>query len=154
MKIILLQDLKTLGKKDDIKEVADGYAKNFLIPQKIAKKANKQTFNIINTQKKRQEKEIQAYKERVVNFTNKVKNIPIEFREKVSEAKTDDKKTLFASITASQIVKKIKQNFDFELEEKNIILEKPIKTIGEFIIDLKFNYELQSQIKILVTTEK
>ena len=148
MKIVLLQDVKTLGKKYEIKEVADGYAKNFLIPQKIAKKANKQAINIINKWKKEQELKIQTYKEKINKFIEQVNNKKIKIT-----AKTNEKGILFSSITALQISKKIEKDFNFKLEEKNIVLEKPIKKIGEFLININFNYGLKTHLKLIIAKQ-
>ncbi len=144
MKIILLVDVPKLGRKNDIKEVADGYAHNFLIPRKLA---------IIATPEKIKEAELKKQQEMLFK-----KQQEAQFREWAKKLKTeklewafkaDKKGKLFGSLHKKEIIEKLK-GLGFQVEEKNIFLDKPIKEIGEYLIKIKFGSDIETELKIVV----
>ncbi len=148
MKIILLKDVEKLGKKGEAKNVADGYARNFLIPNKMAVLATKSELIKLEEQKKieaeKAERELKIYQE----MANQIDGLEIEIPAKVGE---DGK--LFGAVTPSQIVEKLKEN-NFEIKKEQIKLEEPIKEIGEYEAAVEFPHNLEVKIKVIVTEEK
>lgn len=134
MKIILLQDIKNIGKKFDVKDVSDGYARNLLLPRGLAKLANEKSIKELETQKankEKREKELKKY------FESLAKNLTE--REFVFSVNTGKKGEMFGSITKNDIKEKIYSEFDvLRKYEKNIeiFLEKPIKTIENRQIEM------------------
>jgi len=148
MKVILLQDIDKLGKKGDIKEVADGYARNLLIPNKMAVLASKSEIIKAEEQKKinteKAEKELVLFQE----VASQLDGFELEIPAKVGE---DDK--LFGAITAVKISEELKKN-NFEIEKNQIKLEEPIKEIGEYEIPIELPHNLEAKIKLIITEEK
>lgn len=131
MKVILLETIKSLGVKGDIKEISDGYAMNFLIPQKKVAVA---TIDNINKQKNRVDKIEKVVKERNEEYEKIVKvlnNTTISFIGKVSE-----KEHLFQGIHGKDIIEYVKKNFDLDLNDKWFKGTIALKTLGRFPISL------------------
>ena len=137
MKVILTENIKNIGKKGDIKDVSDGYARNFLFPKNLAHPATAE--NIQEAQKIKEElleqnkREIEKTKQMIAQIENR--NIIIKRREK--------NKKLFGSITAKDIATELKTNYP-EISEKMIILPKPIRNLGEYKVELEFNHGLKA----------
>lgn len=148
MKIILLKDVEKLGKKDEIKNVADGYARNFLIPKKLAVLATENELKKLEARKKieaqKAEEELKIYQE----IASNIDGIELEIPAKVSE---DGR--LFGAITAARISDLLKQK-NFDIGPKQIKIDKPIKELGEYEATIEFPHGLESKIKIIITTEK
>ncbi len=146
MKIILLQDLKNIGKKGDVKEVTDGYARNFLLPQKIAQRATEEAIKKNEIQKK------EAVKKQAIN-----KQASEELLKKLQKKKfvivTRQKKgKLFGSITAKKIAEVFKKE-DLAISADCIIIKKNIKKIGEHEIEIKLKAGIEGKVKIKVKGE-
>ena len=148
MQIILLQNVENLGEKNDIKEVKDGYARNFLIPKGLAKKATKEALRMLERQveakKIRDEKELREAQKLVSK---------IDGQEIIITVKVGEKEQLFESITAQKISEKLKE-LDFEVKNSQIELSEPIKELGEFPIKIKFEHNLEAEIRIIITKEE
>jgi len=144
MKVIFLKDVQRVGKKYDIKEVNDGYALNFLFPNKLAEMA---TTKAITDLEKRQ-KEIVV--EREVQEGLLLKNLE-EIKNKVItiKGKANDKGSLFSAIHKKEIKEELEKNHKIEIGEEFIILEKPIKEIGEFEIPIEIKHK-KSSFKLVV----
>ena len=157
MKVILLKDVEKLGKKGEIKNVADGYARNFLIPNKLAVLATKSELAKLEEQKKieteKAEEELKFYQE----IASQIDGLEIEIPVKVSE-----EGKLFGAVTASQINEKLKENLSrsrvlqegFEIKKEQIKLEEPIKEIGEYEAIVEFPHNLETKIKVIIVEEK
>ena len=145
MKIILLQDIDKVGKKYDVKEVKDGYARNFLIPKNLVKLANAKNMKWLESQK-----EIEAA--RAEEDLKKIESqaSAIDGQEIVISVKVGDKGQLFESITPQKISERIKE-FGIAVEAKQIELNEPIKELGEFPIKIKFEHNLEAEIKLIVS---
>ena len=148
MQIILLQDVKKLGKKYEVKEVKDGYARNFLIPQGLAKIATKQDLKILENQKKIEEKKAEKELEKIQQLVTM-----IDGQEIIITVKVGEKEQLFESITAQKISEKLKE-LDFEVKNSQIELSEPIKELGEFPIKIKFEHNLEAEIRVIITKEE
>lgn len=148
MKIVLLKDVEKLGKKYEVKEVKPGYARNFLLPQGLAKQATKSVLKWVEMQKNIEtEKEEEGLK-RVQQFAS-----GIEGQEVAIPVKIGENGEMFESVTLQKIFEKIKE-LGFNVKKNQIILASPIKELGEFPIKIKFNHNLEAEIKIIVTEEK
>ena len=148
MRVILLQDVENLGKKYEIKEVKSGYARNFLFPKNLAKAATKEVLKWLETQK-----EIESKKaEEALKKTQDVASI-IDGQEIIIAVKIGEEGQLFESITSQKIIEKLKES-GFEVKKNQIDLLEPIKELGEFPIKIKFEHNLEAEIKVIVTEEK
>ncbi|HDM31922.1 MAG TPA: 50S ribosomal protein L9 [bacterium] len=148
MKVILLKDVENLGKKYEIKEVAEGYARNFLFPKKLAKPATEANLRWLEKKLKKLEEKAEKDLKKVQDLASKVDGLEITIPVKVGK---DGQ--LFESITPLKILEKLKEE-GFELKKKQIVLEKPIKELGEFPVKIKFPHNLEAEIKIIVVEEK
>lgn len=147
MKIILLQDIKTLGKKGDVKDVSEGYARNFLLPKKLVEMATEGAMKATETKKIQDAVAEKANFERLSELAERLKNrkITLESREK--------KGKLFGSVSVKDIVAGLgKENL--EVSEKSIILKETIKKIGEYKIKIKLANDIETQIILEVKGEK
>lgn len=132
MKVILLQDVPSVGKKYEIKNVSDGYARNFLIPRKLAQIATTQAIQLVETKRKQlgQEKEIQ--KDILEKNIESLGGVRLEITEKANE-----KGHLFAGVNKEEIAKILKEQKHIDIPAEIIELEQPIKEIGEYKIKVK-----------------
>ncbi|MFC1663761.1 50S ribosomal protein L9 [Patescibacteria group bacterium] len=147
MRIILLKDVENLGKKNEVKEVKPGYARNFLFPKNLAKPATKEALKLLETQR-----EIEVKKEEEGLKEIQAKASLIDGQEIVIPVKVGDEDQLFESITSQKIFEKLKK-LGFEVEKKQIDLPEPIKKIGEWLVKIKFEHNLEAEIKVIVTEE-
>ncbi|MEK7175744.1 MAG: 50S ribosomal protein L9 [Patescibacteria group bacterium] len=131
MKVIFLQNVPKAGKRHDIKEVNDGYAINFLLPKKLVKIA---TNSFISEFKKNQEKSLKETEERQKKLIENLEKIRGEGV--VIKSKTNELGHLFSGIHKKEILEALKKQFQIEIKEENIILEKIIKEVGEFEIPI------------------
>jgi large subunit ribosomal protein L9 len=148
MKVILLKDIENLGKKYEIKEVSDGYARNYLIPKKLAKVANEKNLKWLEKQKEKEEKKAEEELKKVQEVASAVDG-----QELVIPVKVGDDGQLFESITVQKIYERLKE-LGFEIKKSQILLESPIRELGEFPVKIKFPHNLEAEIKIIVTEEK
>lgn len=145
MKVILIQDVKNLGKEGEVKEVSDGYARNYLIPRGLATEATKSNLKEIEEkairlqkQKDREKVEAQALVERL---DGKSIRIP---------ARVGGGDKLFGAVTAREISEAITKEFKVKLDKKKVDLGEPIKHLGEYPVKLKIYPSLQAQIIVRV----
>ena len=146
MKIILLQDLKNIGKKGDVKEVTDGYARNFLLPRKIAQRATEEAIKKNEIQKKEAVKKQVAEKQEAEKMLKKLQ------AKKISLITRQKKGKLFGSITAKKIAEVFKKE-DLAISTDCIIIKKNIKKIGEHEIEIKLKAGIEGKVKIEVKGE-
>lgn len=147
MKIILLKDVKKLGRKYEVKEVADGHALNLLIPNGLALPATPGNVNMIETKKKGDMFETAKTRAEFDEVLNKVKEISVEIRGKVNE-----KGHLFAGIHKEEIIEAVKKQKGINLSVEHLILEKPIKEVGEHAITVKIG-EREVAFKLVIKAE-
>jgi len=148
MKVILKQDVKGLGKKDDLVNVSDGYARNFLFPKGLAVEANESNLNIVKTRKEaeksRRDKELaQARK-----LAEELRNVEVVIR-----AKTGENGKLFGSITSKDISDKLKEDFGMDIDRKKIVMPDAIKATGTYEIDVKLYPEVSGRLKVRIESE-
>lgn len=147
MKVILQKDIQNLGDAGDVKEVANGYARNFLLPKKLvipfseaSKKAMEHQERLIRIKKEKRKKVSEK-------MADSLKTLELKFSLKAGE---DDK--LFGSVTSLDIAKKIVEA-GYQIDKRKIVLEEPIKQIGEFNVDIKLDEGLTAPVKVVVEKE-
>ena len=143
MKVILLADVKSVGKKGDVVNVADGYGQNFLIPRKLASPATDGAVKLrkkeMAEQSSKKAREVEAAKAVAETLQSK----PVVIKVKVGE---NDK--LFGSVTSSDIAKAVKATFGQSVDKKKIDLKKPIRTIGEHKVKARLYKGVQAELTI------
>jgi len=148
MRVVLLQDVENLGNKYEIKEVSDGYARNFLIPRGLAKEATKQVLKWVELQKEIAEKQAEEDLKRTQELASAIDGLEL-----IIPVKLGDKGQLFESINAQKIAEKLKE-LGFDTKKMQIELANPLKELGEFPVKIKFEHNLEAEIKVIVTEEK
>lgn len=148
MKVILLQDVEGLGKKYEIKEVKNGHARNFLIPEKKAEAATRQALKWLAGQKEIIEKEAEEDLKRSQVLASQLDGLELNIAVKVG-----DEGQLFESINAQKIVDALKA-MRFEVKKSQVKLADPIKDTGEFPVSILLDHNLEVEIKVIVAGEK
>ncbi len=148
MKVILLQDVEGLGKKYEIKDAKDGFARNFLLPKKLVKPATKQALKWLDDQKEIIEKEAEEDLKKAQELASKLDGIEINIEVKVGE-----EGQLFESITSLKIAEKLKET-GFEVKKSQIKLLQPIKELGEFPVKIDLDHNLEVEITVIIAGEK
>lgn len=147
MKVILLQDVENVGKKADIQEVADGYARNFLFPKNLAEPATEAAIKQLAQEKeaaaKQAEADLQATEATVAQLDGQEIEIAV---------KADESGKLFGALTAVKIAKAMKEK-GFEVAKNQIKIKEPIKEVGDYEITIEFPHGLEAGIKVIVVEE-
>ncbi len=144
MKVILLQDVRKIGRIYEIKEVADGYAINFLIPKNLAKKATKEVVDWALERQKINEEKAKADLGKTAKMLAQIDGLEVEI-----STKAGDKDQLFEKINPVKISSRL-QEMGFDIKKSQIILGQDIKEIGEYDAKITFAHNLECQIKIIV----
>lgn len=132
MKVILLQDVKKVGKKGSVVEVSDGYGTNFLIPNKLAVKVTKTSLEIKKTQDDNKAKEEEMKKEEALALKEKIKELVLEI-----EAGVGKEGKLFGNVSSKEVVEKYKKQFDIEIDKRKFLNFTPINALGFYKIDVE-----------------
>jgi large subunit ribosomal protein L9 len=148
VKVILMQDVESLGKKYEIKEVKNGYARNFLLPNKLAKAATKQALKWLEDQKEVIEKEAEEDLKKTQELASQIDGLEV-----IIQVKKGDEGQLFESINSQKISEKIKE-MGFDVRKSQITLESPIKETGEFNVKINLNHNLETEIKVIIIGEE
>lgn len=149
MKVILLQDIENIGKKYEIKEVKDGYARNFLFPKKLARIADKKTLAWLEMQKEIQSQKQEEELKNIQDFASQIDGLELVIPVKVEE----ETNQTFGSVNSQKIAEKLKES-GFNIKKNQILLETPIKEPGEYPIKIKLDHNLESEIRVIVVEEK
>lgn len=146
MKVILLQDVKGTGKKGELVDVSDGYARNFLLPKKVAKKATAQAMSELKNAE-----ESKAFKiEEEKKAANAAKAV-IEGKSLNIKAKAGQGGRLFGSVTAKEIASELKKQFSLNVDKRKISLDMDIKAFGTYNADVKLYTGIVAKLKVVVT---
>lgn len=145
MKVVLLQDVKSLGKKGELVNASDGYARNFLFPKGLAKEANAQAMNEL----KNAEQSKKYKKETEIAAANQAKAV-LEGSKFVMKAKAGESGKLFGSITAKEISAEIKRQKQIDVDKRKIVLKSDIKTIGEYTAEIKLYTGISANVELVV----
>jgi large subunit ribosomal protein L9 len=149
MKVILLEDVKSLGKKGDVVEVNDGYARNYVLPRKLGMEANNKNMNDLKLQKANAEKVAREQLEAAQAFAKEM-----EEDEVVLSIKAGEGGRTFGSVSSKEIAQGYKQQCGKEIDKKKIILPDPIKSFGVFEVGVKLHPKVTGKLKVKVTEMK
>ncbi|MPQ43731.1 50S ribosomal protein L9 [Clostridium tarantellae] len=144
MKVILLQDVKKLGKKGDVVNTSDGYARNYLFPRKLAEEATDSNMHILNAKKETERRKKTAEIEAAQKLAQELKDKTIKI-----EAKSGDNGKLFGAITSKDVANLIKDQFNVEVDKKKIVMDT-IKIAGTYNIEVKLYPEVSTKMKVMV----
>ena len=148
MKVVLLEDVDKVGKKYDVKEVADGFARNFLIPKNLAKVATKEMTEWAELQKGMAVQKAEEDLKKTQGMASS-----IDGQEVVLQVKIGPEGQLFESINAQKIVERLKE-MGFEIKKTQLDLPEPIKEVGEYPIRVKLEHNLEAQIQVVINGEE
>ncbi len=147
MKVIFLKDVKGQGKKGEVKEVSEGYARNYLIPRGLVSPANesnlKQLEQLHKAESRRKEKE----KEEAVNLAEKLKDLTLSFKVKAGEGGR-----LFGSITSKQIAEEMEKK-GYKIDKRKILLDDPIRSLGVTKVNIRLHPDVTATIGVQVSEE-
>lgn len=149
MEVILLQDVKSLGKKGEIVKVSEGYARNFILKKKLGIEATSANLNDLKLQNANKEK---LEKEKLDNA--KVLAEQIGEMEIVVSIKTGAGGKVFGSISAKEIAEAVKKQQNLELDKKKLVLTEPIKTLGTHLVKVKLHPQVAAELKVSVRSEE
>ncbi len=145
MKVILQQDVKGQGKKGELKEVSDGYARNFLFPKKLAVEATADNVNTMKLQEKAKQAQIAKEKAEAKENAEKLKECTVKIA-----AKAGNNGKLFGAVTSKEISDALAAQYKIEIEKNKIVQAEPIKTYGSFEVKVKLGHEISATLKVMV----
>jgi len=148
MKIILLQDVKSLGKKGEIVNVNDGYARNFILPKKLGLEATGKNLNDLKLQKANEEKITQQIWDEAKELGKKLEAGKVELAIKIGEGGR-----AFGSVSSKEIAVAVKEQMGYDIDKKKIQLKDSIKTLGAHTVPVKLHPKVTAELKVIVTEE-
>ena len=146
MKVILLQDIRGKGKKGQMIEASDGYARNYLLPRKMAIEATADNINTMKMNDKAKAEQAAREKAQAQEFAEKLKDITVELSGKAGTGGR-----LFGSITSAEVSDALKKQFGITIDKKKIVQDEPIKSFGTFTLKAKLGYEITANITVHVS---
>lgn len=149
MKVIFNVDVKGQGKKGELKEVSDGYARNYLLPRKLASEATADNINALKLKEKAKAAQIAREKAEAEENAKKLQGITVNVR-----AKAGNGGKLFGAVTSQEISNALKEQHGISIEKNKIIQAEPIKTYGAYEVKAKLGYEVSGTIHVLVIEDK
>jgi large subunit ribosomal protein L9 len=149
MKVIFNQDVKGQAKKGELKEVSDGYARNYLFPRKLAQAATADNLNKYKLQEKAKAAQIAKEKAQAEEYAKKLEGVQV-----IIKAKSGGKGKLFGAVTSQEISDALKEQCGIEIEKNKIVQSEPIKSFGNYEVKAKLGYEVSGVINVLVTEDK
>jgi len=147
MKVILLTDVKTLGREGELVEVSDGYARNYLFPKKIAIEANASNMNVYRSRKNAQEHKVEREMQHAMEMKEKLMDIQV-----VIKAKAGENGKLFGAVTNNDVAAFLSKK-GFKIDKKKIILDETIKNLGTYEASVKLYANISARIKVMVEKE-
>ena len=148
MKVILTKDVQNLGNNGDIKDVADGYARNFLIPEGSAKIATKNTIKQSEEIRTKRAKESEENIKLAEEIVKKIKGFKVNIK-----VKAENNGKLYAAIKPKEISALLVEN-GFQVNEDNLVIQSPIKELGDYEVLVEFDHELKTKINLTVEDDK
>ncbi len=145
MKVILLQDVKSLGKKGDIAEVSEGYARNFILPKKLGQEASPANLNALKLQKANEEKIAKQQLEDAKEFAGKLEGLEV-----TVEMKAGEGGRAFGSVSSKEIAQAAKEQHGITLDKKKLLLPEPLKTFGSYEVSVKLHPQVSAKLKVKV----
>ena len=145
MKVILLQDVKGKGKKGQMLEVSDGYARNFMLPRKLAVEATPDAINTMRMNDKATQERIAREKAEAMDTAKKLRELTV-----VVKAKGGGAGRLFGSITNQEIADALKSSNGIALDKRKIVISDPIKNVGTYTVTCKLGYEITAPLTVKI----
>jgi large subunit ribosomal protein L9 len=149
MKVLLKEDVKGQGKKGEIVNVSDGYARNFLFPKKLAVIADAKAMNEVKAKKEAEIHKIEADKQKAKELSEKLSKITL----KIASTSAPDGK-LYGSVTAANIAEALKSAENIDIDKRKILLEEHIKSFGTYVVEVKVYPEITANLTVVVTDNK
>ncbi len=149
MKVILNQDVKGQGKKGQLVEVSDGYARNFLLPRKLAEVATSENINIMKGKAASEEHRKQVELEQAKADAEKINSVTVQLT-----AKAGENGKLFGSITSKDVAEALKMQHHIKLDKKKFVMPEGIKVLGVTNVDIKVYQGVTAKLKVQVTEQK
>ena len=145
MKVILTQDIRGKGKRGQMIEVSDGYARNYLLPKKLAQEANADNVNTMKMNDKATAERQAKERAEAMDISKKMKDFTV-----TVTAKGGSAGRLFGSVTNTEIAEALEQQQKIKLDKRKIVLDEPIKTTGLYTVKCKLGYEITGDLKVEV----
>ena len=145
MKVILLQDGKGKGKKGQLLEVSDGYARNYMLPRKIAMEATADAINTVRMNDKAAAEKAARERAEAVEVSKKLKELTL-----VVKAKGGGAGRLFGSVTNQEIADALEKNSGIKLDKRKIVIADPIKSVGTYTVNCKLGYEITAPLTVKI----
>ena len=145
MKVILLQDVKGKGKKGQMIEISDGYARNYMLPRKLATEATPDAVNTMRMNDKATQERQAKERAEALDLRNRMKDMTI-----VVTAKGGGAGRLFGSVTNTEVSEALAKQAGIQLDKRKIVLDEPIKAVGVYTVKCKLGYEINAELKIEV----
>ncbi|MCD8322955.1 MAG: 50S ribosomal protein L9 [Oscillospiraceae bacterium] len=149
MKVILQKDIKGQGKKGELKEVSDGYGRNYLLPRGLAIEATKDNLNAMRLQDKARQAQIAREKAQAQEYAERLGGVIVHVK-----AKAGSGGRLFGAVTSKEISEALEAQHGMKIEKNQIVQTEPIKQFGTFQVKCKLGYEISGIINVMVTEEK
>lgn len=146
MKVVLLKDVKGQGKKDDVVNVSDGYARNFLFPKGLAVEAGAQIMNEIKNRESSRLHKIELEKAAANEIKSKLENVVVKI---TGKAGGDGR--LYGSVTSSEIADELEKQHAITVDRRKIVIANPVKAVGTYEFDIKLYPEITGKIKVVVS---
>lgn len=145
MKVILLEDVKSLGKKGQLVDVSDGYARNFILSKKKGIEATAKNMNDLKLQKAHEDKLAAQRLEEAKLFAAEIAKTEV-----VLELKVGEGGKLFGAVSSKEIAQAAKEQLNMELDKKKLVLPNPIKTVGTTSVSVKLHPQVTAELKVVV----
>ena len=145
MKVIFNADVKGKAKKGEMKEVSDGYARNYLLPRWLAAEATADNINALKLKEKARAAQIEKEKAQAMENAKKLEGVQV-----VVRAKAGSNGKLFGAVTSQEISSALKEQFGIEVEKNKIVQAEPIKNYGSYTVKAKLGYEISGSVNVLV----
>ena len=145
MEVILLEDVKSLGKKGQIVKINDGYARNFVLPKKLGLEATPKNLNDLKLKKANEDKIAKEKLEAAKEFAKVLEESTV-----VVKIKSGEGGRTFGSVSSKEIAQEAKKQLDFDIDKKKILLDEPIRTLGTHVIQIKLHKDVTAKMNVKV----
>lgn len=149
MKVILLADVKGSGKKGELIEISDGYARNFLLPRKLAKEANAQAMNELKNAEQSRQYKLEMQKSQAQETADKLNGVTVKIT-----ASAGKNGKLFGSVTSKEIAEEIKKQFNADIDKRKISIDAEIKAFGTYNCEIKLFAGISTNLKVQVSEKE
>lgn len=148
MKVVLLQDVKGLGNKGDIKEVADGYARNFLLPRKLAREATREALNQLRQQEEMRRRKAEQERDQARQLAERLSGQVVVIR-----ARAGEQGRLFGSVTSQHITEAIARTYGVDIDRRRVELGEPLRQLGTYAVTLRLHPDISCRLTVRVEAE-